>query len=57
MLLKADFVRDWTAELRRIMEIEWAMDLSQIPPKDFLALFFHAGKRRIEPRPRVVKVS
>ncbi len=57
MLLKADFVRDWTAELRRIMENDWAMDLSQIPPKDFLALFFHAGKRRIEPRPRVVKVS
>lgn len=57
MLLKADFVGDWTAEARRIMEDDWAMDLSQVSPKDLSVLFFHAGKRRIEPRPRVVKVS
>lgn len=57
MLLQADFVKDWTAEMRRIMEHDWAMDLSKVPADDLPVLFFHAGKRRIEPRPRTVKLS
>ncbi|MGN8124563.1 hypothetical protein ACTJK9_22655 [Pseudomonas sp. 22082] len=57
MPIEADFVRDWTAELQRIMEQDWAMDLSQVPAHDLAALFFHAMKRRIEPRPRTVKLS
>jgi len=57
MPLQADFVRDWITELQRIMEQEWAMDLSQVPAHDLAALFFHAMKRRIEPRPRTIKLS
>lgn len=52
MVLNADFVADWTAELKRIMEQDWSMDLSRAPEKDICVLFHHAGKRRIEPRPR-----
>ncbi|WP_282412281.1 hypothetical protein [Pseudomonas sp. PS01299] len=57
MLLQADFVKDWTAELRRIMTDDWAMDVSQVSETELPILFFHAGKRRIEPRPRVIKLS
>lgn len=57
MILKADFEADWTAELRRIMQDDWAMNLAAVEPQELAILFFHAGKRRIEPRPRVVKLS
>ncbi|WP_434707256.1 hypothetical protein J3P75_15000 [Pseudomonas sp. R1-1] len=57
MLLQTDFVKDWHTELQRIMEQEWAMDLSQVPAHDLAALFFHAMRRRIEPRPRIIKLS
>lgn len=57
MIIKADFEADWTAELRRIMQDDWAMDLAAVKPQELAILFFHAGKRRIEPRPRVVKLS
>ncbi|KWS19011.1 hypothetical protein [Pseudomonas syringae] len=57
MFIKTDFEADWTAELRRIMEDDWAMDLAAVMPQELAVLFFHAGKRRIEPRPRAVKIS
>ncbi|MCE0881290.1 hypothetical protein [Pseudomonas putida] len=57
MQLKADFVADWTAELKRIMEQDWSMDLRRTPDKDICVLFHHAGKRRIEPRPRQVVLA
>jgi hypothetical protein len=57
MLLQADFVKDWTAELRRYMSEDWAMDVSRVSEDDIPALFFHAAKRRIEPRPRLIKLS
>lgn len=57
MVIKADFEADWTTELRRIMEEDWAMDLAAVKPEELPVLFFHAGKRRIEPSPRTVKLS
>lgn len=57
MIIKADFEADWTAELRRIMEDDWSMDIAAVKPQELAVLFFHAGKRRIEPRPRTVKIS
>ncbi|WP_267400520.1 hypothetical protein [Pseudomonas sp. GM_Psu_2] len=57
MIIKADFEADWTAELRRIMQDDWAMDISAVEPEKLAILFFHAGKRRIEPRPRTVELS
>lgn len=57
MIIKADFEADWTDELRRIMEDDWSMDIAAVKPQELAALFFHASKRRIEPRPRTVELS
>ena len=54
MQLKANFEQDWVGAVRQIMESIWEMSLVGVDEKDIPTLFFHAGLRRIEPRPRKV---
>ncbi|WP_162874177.1 hypothetical protein [Pseudomonas viridiflava] len=52
-----DFEAVWIAEMQRIMEKHWSMDLTSARSDELAALFFHARTRRVEPRARAVHLS
>ena len=57
MILKSNFVGDWTSILRNILENHWGYDTEGVTDKDLPCIYFNAEKRRPDQRPRKIILS